>query len=78
MGVSLKNLDGLLLAERRRLLEAFANQTAVAIEREKFGEEAHQVQILRAMEKLQSALLSCISHDLRTPLEVLAPCPRSR
>jgi two-component system sensor histidine kinase KdpD len=68
IGVSLKNLEEPLLAERRRLLEAFADQTAVAIERESFGEEAHQVQILRATEKLQSALLNCISHDLRTPL----------
>jgi two-component system sensor histidine kinase KdpD len=68
LGVKLKNLNEPLLPERRRLLESFASQTSVAIEREKFGAEAHQVQVLRATEKLQSALLNCISHDLRTPL----------
>jgi two-component system sensor histidine kinase KdpD len=57
-----------LAPDQRRLLEAFASLTAVAIERVHLAEAAGQVQLLEAAEKLQSALLNSISHDLRTPL----------
>jgi two-component system sensor histidine kinase KdpD len=57
-----------LTPDQRRLLEAFASLTAVAIERVHLAEAAGQVQLLEAAEKLQSALLNSISHDLRTPL----------
>jgi two-component system sensor histidine kinase KdpD len=57
-----------LTPDQRRLLEAFASLAAVAIERVQLAEAAGQVQILEATEKLQSALLNSISHDLRTPL----------
>ena len=57
-----------LTPEQRRLMEAFANQGAVAIERARLAEEARQLQVLQTTEKLQSALLNSISHDLRTPL----------
>jgi two-component system sensor histidine kinase KdpD len=57
-----------LTPEQRRLAEAFASLTAVAIERVYLAEAAGQVQLLEATEKLQSALLNSISHDLRTPL----------
>jgi two-component system sensor histidine kinase KdpD len=57
-----------LTPEQRRLLEAFASLAAVAIERVHLAEAAGQVQLLEATEKLQSALLNSISHDLRTPL----------
>jgi two-component system, OmpR family, sensor histidine kinase KdpD len=54
--------------EQERLLEAFADLTAVAIERTKLAEEARSAQVLQATEKLQTALLNSVSHDLRTPL----------
>jgi len=57
-----------LTPEQRRLLEAFASLAAVAIERVHLVEAAGLVQLLEATEKLQSALLNSISHDLRTPL----------
>lgn len=57
-----------LTPDQRRLLEAFASLTAVAIERVHLAEAAGQLQLLEAAEKLQSALLNSISHDLRTPL----------
>jgi len=64
---------GLLLPEtipldQQRLLDAFTVQAAQAIEATQLGEEARQAQVLREKERLQSALLSSISHDLRTPL----------
>ncbi|MDQ1300335.1 MAG: two-component system, OmpR family, sensor histidine kinase KdpD, partial [Chloroflexota bacterium] len=57
-----------LLPEQRRLLEAFASQAALAIERAELAEQARQAQLSRAAEELQRALLNSISHDLRTPL----------
>jgi two-component system sensor histidine kinase KdpD len=49
-------------------MEAFANQAAQSIERAKLAEDARQIKLLQAAEKLQNALLNSISHDLRTPL----------
>jgi two-component system sensor histidine kinase KdpD len=54
--------------ERRRLMEAFASQASLAIERAQLAEAARQAQVLQATEKLQAALLNSVSHDLRTPL----------
>ena len=57
-----------LTPDQRRLLEAFASQAALAIERAQLAEQARQAEVLQATEKLQTALLNSISHDLRTPL----------
>ncbi len=54
--------------EGYRLLEAFASQAALAVERVQLSERAQQAKLLEATEKLQSALLNSLSHDLRTPL----------
>ena len=54
--------------EQRRLMETFASQTALAVERAQLAEEARQAQLLRETEKLQAALFNSLSHDLRTPL----------
>jgi two-component system sensor histidine kinase KdpD len=54
--------------EQRRIMEAFASQTALAIERAHLAETARQAQLLQETEKLQTALFNSISHDLRTPL----------
>ncbi len=55
-------------ASRRRLIESFASQAAVAIERAELAEQAGQLELLRATEHLHAALLNSISHELRTPL----------
>jgi two-component system sensor histidine kinase KdpD len=57
-----------LTIEQERLLGAYADLAALAIEGILLAEEAHNAQIWRATEKLQTALLNAISHDLRTPL----------
>lgn len=54
--------------ENRRLLDAFATQAAIAMERVQLSRQAEQTQILQARENLERALLNSISHDLRTPL----------
>jgi two-component system, OmpR family, sensor histidine kinase KdpD len=60
--------DSLLTPEQRRLMEAFASQASLALERAQLAEAARQAQVLQATERLQTALLNSISHDLRTPL----------
>jgi two-component system sensor histidine kinase KdpD len=57
-----------MTSEQRQVLSAFANQAALAIERASLAEQARQAELLQATEKLQTALLNSISHDLRTPL----------
>ena len=57
--------------EPSRLLEVFCNQAALAIERAQLVGRTRQVELLQATEKLQTALLHSISHDLRTPLAII-------
>jgi two-component system sensor histidine kinase KdpD len=57
--------------EQFHYLEAFANQTAIAIERSFLAESAHQALLKAETESLRNTLLSSISHDFRTPLSVI-------
>ena len=57
-----------LSPEQLLLLEAFASQAALAIEADRVATEARDAQIQVESEKSRSALLSSVSHDLRTPL----------
>jgi two-component system, OmpR family, sensor histidine kinase KdpD len=54
--------------EETRLLEAAADQVALAVERVRLHAEANAAEVLRRTDELRAALLSSISHDLRTPL----------
>jgi two-component system sensor histidine kinase KdpD len=58
-------------AERLQLLRAFANQTALALERCRLAETAERARTEAETERTRSALLSSISHDLRTPLAAI-------
>ena len=51
-----------------QLLEAVMSQVASALERFQLAKTARESELLKATEKLQSALLNSISHDLRIPL----------
>ena len=68
LGVRPPDPAGHLTPEQWRLMEVFASQAALAIERNQLAEQARQTQLLQAAERLQTALLNSISHDLRTPL----------
>jgi two-component system, OmpR family, sensor histidine kinase KdpD len=54
-----------------RLLETFANQIALAIERSSLAEQAEAARVRLESERLSETLLSSVSHDLRTPLAVI-------
>ena len=58
----------LLTPDQRRLLDSLSDQTALAIERLHLAEEMDRSRVAAETEKLRTALLTSISHDLRTPL----------
>src|SRR5262245_29203724 len=58
----------LLSPDQRRLFDALADQAALAIERINLAQDVDRARIAAETEKLRSALLTSISHDLRTPL----------
>jgi two-component system sensor histidine kinase KdpD len=59
---------GRFSAEDQQLLATFANQAALALERVRLADEATRAAVLERSDQLKSALLSAVSHDLRTPL----------
>jgi two-component system sensor histidine kinase KdpD len=61
----------LLLPEQRHLLETFAGQIALAVERAQMAENAEHARVAAETESLRNTLLASISHDLRTPLAVI-------
>ncbi len=68
LGLQFETPETVLAPDQRRLLEALAGQAAVAIERTRLVREMEQARLLTETERLRDALLSTISHDLRTPL----------
>ena len=68
LGIKPLGINTYLSPDQQRILDAFANQVALAIEGAQLVEHARQTELLEATEKLQTALLNSISHDLRTPL----------
>ena len=58
----------LLTPDQRRLFDALADQAALAIERINLAQDVDRARIAAETEKLRSAMLTSISHDLRTPL----------
>jgi two-component system sensor histidine kinase KdpD len=68
LGVHPSDVGSFLSPEQRQTLAAFTSQVAIAIERASLAEQARKAELLQAAEKLQTALLNSISHDLRTPL----------
>ena len=57
--------------EQLGLLRAFQSLIALAIERVHFVEVAHETQLRVEGERLRNALLSAVSHDMRTPLTAI-------
>ncbi|MFM9371728.1 ATP-binding protein [Streptomyces sp. Da 82-17] len=62
-------LSGRVLpAEDRRVLAAFAAQAAVVLDRQRLQDEADRARALAEGNRIRTALLAAVSHDLRTPL----------
>jgi two-component system sensor histidine kinase KdpD len=57
-----------LPASDRRVLSAFAAQAAVVLDRQRLENEASRARELAEGNRIRTALLAAVSHDLRTPL----------
>jgi len=62
----------IFLPEQARLLETMAGQIALALERVHYVEVAQDALVRMESERMRNSLLAALSHDLRTPLTVLA------
>lgn len=68
LGVQIEAAGRLLSPEESRLLDTLADQAALAIERTNLVADIEHARLATETERLRSALLSSLSHDLRTPL----------
>ncbi|MEV7028612.1 ATP-binding protein [Streptomyces sp. NPDC093272] len=55
-------------ASERRVLAAFAAHAGSAVERARLAQAAAEVEPVRAADRMRTALLRAVGHDLRTPL----------
>jgi two-component system sensor histidine kinase KdpD len=68
LGLQFEEPGAEMSPDQRRLLGALAGQAAVAIERTRLVREMEQARLRDETDRLRDALLSSVSHDLRTPL----------
>jgi two-component system sensor histidine kinase KdpD len=71
LAVRPKDTALLLDPEQLHLLESLVNQVALALERTRLSEEAQQAHVRVETERMRNAILSSVSHDLRTPLATI-------
>jgi two-component system sensor histidine kinase KdpD len=71
LGVQPAHSRRFLAPEQLRLVETFASQAALSLERVELADDAQRAQVRAETEQLRSSLLSSVSHDLRTPLAVI-------
>ncbi|SRR5579885_1553365 len=65
-------LDASPTLEQRELLDAFAAQLAVFVNKERALQESREAQVARQSQKLQKALFDSVSHELKTPLAAMS------
>src|SRR5207237_912962 len=58
--------------EQRELLDAFAAQLALFVNKERALEQSRAAQIARQSQKLQKTLFDSVSHELKTPLAAIS------
>ncbi|HKP48857.1 MAG TPA: histidine kinase dimerization/phospho-acceptor domain-containing protein [Gemmatimonadales bacterium] len=63
-----RSVEELLSPQRRRVIELLAAQAASSFERAQLTERHERARVEVESERLRTALLSSLSHDLRTPL----------
>jgi two-component system sensor histidine kinase KdpD len=68
---SLVLLDGHLTSDDRVIMRAFAAQIVQALELEMLERDAQVAESMAATDRLRTALLGAVSHDLRTPLATI-------
>lgn len=68
IGIDRDEPGPVLTPDQHRLLNALADQAALAIERVNLVEDVDRARLVAETDRLRAALLTSISHDLRTPL----------
>ena len=63
--------EGPLSASEKRLLQTFASQGALALERARLVQTESRAQVLEESDRLKTVILSSVSHELRTPLSTI-------
>jgi two-component system sensor histidine kinase KdpD len=71
VGIDSDRSGPLFTPDQRRLLDALIDQSALAIERVHLVEDMDRVKRSVETDRLRSALLTSISHDLKTPLAAI-------
>jgi two-component system, OmpR family, sensor histidine kinase KdpD len=71
LSLSVSNPQALLDPERMEMIRAFSSLTALALERCSLADDSRHAQTQIEAERARSALLSSVSHDLRTPLAAI-------
>jgi two-component system sensor histidine kinase KdpD len=69
--LSLALVGRVLPASDQRVLSAFAAQAAAALDRQRLEDQAEQAQRQAEGNRIRTALLAAVSHDLRTPLAAI-------
>ncbi len=72
MAIQTGDARRLMTPEQQQLLQTFARLIAISLERIHYVEVAQDTTVQMESERLRNSLLSALSHDLRTPLAVLA------
>ncbi|MBM6592520.1 sensor histidine kinase [Microvirga pudoricolor] len=71
IGIDRDRPGPLLTPEQRRLFHSLSDQSALAAERIRLVEDVDRTRLLAESDRLRSALLTSISHDLKTPLAAI-------
>lgn len=68
---------GTLSFVERQMLEAFADQLAEVIERDRLVQVAQRAKLSEEAERLHKTLLDCVSHELKTPIAAVTAASES-
>ncbi|KKB08625.1 sensor histidine kinase [Devosia chinhatensis] len=68
VGLGMRHEDGPVSDAEQRTINALLEQSAIALDRARLTQDSTRASVTRESAKVQSALLSSLSHDLRTPL----------
>jgi two-component system sensor histidine kinase KdpD len=71
VGVARRAEGSILTPVERRLLDALVDQTAVALDRIRLGDDVDEARLKAETERLRGALLTSVSHDFKTPLATI-------